>query len=101
MIERGRAQPADPWSFRVEVEPGGLDSRRWLEQGAESPRLADEIGRLMEQSTFGVVGTFSQGLQEMARTGQLEQLCTRDNGDEVLSQLLRKIDVLLQKPEAL
>ncbi|HEY7790310.1 MAG TPA: hypothetical protein VIC33_07365 [Vicinamibacterales bacterium] len=26
--------------------------------------------------------------------GQLEQLCTRDNADEVVSELLRKIDVL-------
>ncbi|HVC20647.1 MAG TPA: hypothetical protein VNE16_11255 [Vicinamibacterales bacterium] len=26
--------------------------------------------------------------------GQLEVLCTRDNADEVMSQLLRKIDVL-------
>lgn len=55
---RGREQPADPWSLRVKIEPGGVDTRRWLDQGAESPGLADEIGRLMEQSTFGLVGTY-------------------------------------------
>lgn len=38
------------------------------------------LGLIIGAFAFGVVGTFSQGLQNMARTGQLEQLCLSPHG---------------------
>jgi len=38
------------------------------------------LGFIIGMFAFGVVGMFSQGLQELARSGQLEQLCMSPHG---------------------
>ncbi len=42
--------------------------------------LSSVLGFIVGMFAFGIVGLFSQGLQGMARTGQLEQVCTSPHG---------------------
>jgi hypothetical protein len=49
---------ADTLTFGVKIEPRGIDPGRWVEPEHEAPGVADQLGRAMEQSTFGIVGTY-------------------------------------------
>lgn len=64
---------------------GFMHSRSNIESGIEKfsdPAAATNfvLGFIIGMYAFGVVGMFSQGLQGMARTGVLEQLCMSPHG---------------------
>ncbi len=47
-------------------------------QGQQATNMA--LGLVIGMFAFGIVGMFSQGLQAMARTGELEQVCMSPHG---------------------
>lgn len=55
---------------------GDLASKLTTAESATSGAL----GFIMGMFAFGIVGMFTQGLQEMAQSGQLEQLCMSPHG---------------------
>ncbi len=79
LTDRRAARPAVPASRSDFYREEFLKQRQYLAR--QRPYYSERAIRDVEEGITRIIG-------------QLEQLCTRDNGDEVLSQLLRKIDVL-------
>ncbi|MDE3155020.1 MAG: hypothetical protein KGN76_07945 [Acidobacteriota bacterium] len=73
------AGPSVPLSRTDFYREEFLKQRQYLAR--QRPYYSERAIRDVEQAITRIIG-------------QLEQLCGRENGDEVLSQLLRKIDVL-------
>lgn len=56
----------------------GAAAEKFTSSGQDATNLA--LGLIIGMFAFGIVGMFSQGLQELAQSGQLEQLCMSPHG---------------------